>query len=51
MPVNKETHKIVPVIIPNEIEKEVSKAAKENDRSRSAQILTYIKKCLKEEKK
>jgi len=47
MAINKDTHMIIPVVIPKYIGKELAEKAKANNRSRSAQVLTYIQEGLK----
>lgn len=51
MAINKKTHMIISVVIPVYIEKELTKKAKVNNRSRSSQMLTYIQNGLKEDHK
>ena len=49
MAINKETHVIVPVVLSIEIEKKLAELAKKSERSRSAQVVTYIKEGIKKE--
>jgi hypothetical protein len=49
MAINKETHVIVPVVMSIEMEKQLKELAKQSERSRSAQVITYIKEGLKKE--
>jgi hypothetical protein len=50
MAINSKTHISITVTIPKKIEKELNEKAKDNNRSRSAQALTYIQNGLKEDK-
>lgn len=47
MAINPKTHINISVTIPKTVEKELSEKAKKNNRSRSAQVLTYIQEGLK----
>ncbi|MCB2289462.1 hypothetical protein LGK97_06735 [Clostridium sp. CS001] len=49
MAINKETHVIVPVVMSIEMEKQLKELAKQSERSRSAQVITYIKEGIKKE--
>ena len=49
MAINSKTHISISVAMPKEIERELNKKAKSNNRSRSAQVLTYIQNGLKED--
>ncbi|MBX4260380.1 hypothetical protein KTC96_22765 (plasmid) [Clostridium estertheticum] len=49
MAINKETHVIVPVVLSKELEKQLKELANKSDRSRSAQVVTYIKEGIKKE--
>ncbi|MBX4272048.1 hypothetical protein [Clostridium estertheticum] len=49
MAINKETHVIVPVVMRIELEKQLKEIAKKSERSRSAQMVTYIKEGIKKE--
>ena len=49
MAINKETHVIVPVVLSIELEKQLKELAKKSERSRSAQVVTYIKEGMKKE--
>ena len=49
MAINKETHVIVPVVLSIELEKKLKELAKKSERSRSAQVVTYIKEGIKKE--
>ena len=47
MAINSKTHVIISIVIPIKDNKELFKKAKENNRSKSAQAVTYIQEGLK----
>ncbi|WP_435791397.1 hypothetical protein [Clostridium sp.] len=49
MAINKETHVIIPVVMSIEMEKQLKELAKQSERSRSAQVITYIKEGIKKD--
>lgn len=49
MAINKKTHVIVPVVMSIEMEKKLKELAIQSERSRSAQVITYIKEGIKNE--
>lgn len=51
MALNKKTHVIVPVVMSIEMEKQLKELAIQSERSRSAQVITYVKEGIKKELK
>ena len=49
MAINKKTHVIVPVVMSIEMEKKLKELAIQSERSRSAQVITYVKEGIKKE--
>lgn len=49
MAINKKTHVIVPVVMSIEMEKQLKELAIQSERSRSAQVITYVKEGIKKE--
>jgi predicted DNA-binding protein len=49
MALNKKTHVIVPVVMSIEMEKQLKELAIQSERSRSAQVITYVKEGIKKE--
>ena len=47
--INKKTHVIVPVVMSIQMEKQLKELAIQSERSRSAQVITYIKEGIKKE--